>query len=71
MEILLGIALFIVIAEGFAFGLLLNAERKEKSDLLNRLMAKDYREYSQVEHIKVVEAEKPSRNYEPEGLSVE
>lgn len=50
MEFLLGISLFVNVVIFIGFGVFINAERKifnkEKSDLLNRVMAKDYKEYA-------------------------
>lgn len=49
MEFLLGVSLFLNIFILFAVGCLVNSLQEEKKDLMNRIMAKDYNEYSTVE----------------------
>ena len=46
MEILIAISLFLNIFLLVSVGLLINSLQNEKKDLLNRLMAKDYKEYA-------------------------
>jgi hypothetical protein len=64
MEFLLGISLFINLALMFACGCLINSEKDEKRDLLNRLMAKDYKEYA------VFEARKGVADYEKDSKKI-
>lgn len=59
MEILIAISLFLNIFLLIAVGLLVNSLQTEKKDLLNRLMAKDYKEYA------VFEARKEEFKQEP------
>ncbi len=59
MEILIAISLFLNIFLLIAVGLLVNLLQTEKKDLLNRLMAKDYKEYA------VFEARKEELKQEP------
>jgi hypothetical protein len=51
MEFLIGISLFLNIFLLVAVGLLVNSLQTEKKDLLDRLMAKDYKEYATFKHI--------------------
>ena len=46
MEMLIAISLFLNIFLLVSVGLLINSLQNEKKDLLNRLMAKDYKEYA-------------------------
>jgi hypothetical protein len=51
MEFLLGVSLVLnLVIVGFCI-FLVKEEKKEKGDLLNRLMAKDYKEYATFKHI--------------------
>ncbi len=59
MEILIAISLFLNIFLLVAAGLLINSLQTEKKDLLNRLMAKDYKEYAVFEARK----ETPEQDY--------
>lgn len=59
MEILIAISLFLNIFLLVAVGLLINSLQNEKKDLLNRLMAKDYKEYAVFEARK----EEPQQEY--------
>lgn len=61
MEILIGISLFLNIFLLVSVGLLINSLQTEKKDLLNRLMAKDYKEYAVFEARK----EEPEHKLEP------
>jgi hypothetical protein len=59
MEILIAISLFLNIFLLVSVGLLINSLQTEKKDLLNRLMAKDYKEYAVFEARK----ETPEQDY--------
>jgi len=52
MEILIGISTLLNFFLLFACGLMINSLQNEKKDLLDRLMAKDYKEYATFEHLK-------------------
>ena len=63
MEILVVISfLFNIIVCGWCFCVIKLFQSRE-NDLLNRLMAKDYKEYANYEHIKQISEPEPPRTF--------
>ena len=72
MELLVSLLLNLVII--CVCGFLVKVEKMEKEDLLNRLMARDYREYATFKHVEEVDKTSQSSNNffeEPDAVRID